>query len=126
MYGLVGVTQTVHVLPIALAFFGVMVCFAGWCALMIRSQQRERRTTHPLIPKESNAVVVKQPARSAARAWLRARLVVLGFADLQVSDPYLLPTPYAVAEHGPVVTVNALGEPDGARGMLGKQLRQAA
>ena len=30
MYGLVGVTPTAQVLPIAVAFSGVMVCFAGW------------------------------------------------------------------------------------------------
>ena len=29
MFGLVGVTQTAHALPIAVVFFGGMVCFAG-------------------------------------------------------------------------------------------------
>ena len=62
MYGLLGLTQTVHVLPIALAFFGATVCFAGWAAMMIRSQQREQWAPRPLPSKESKAVAAKQAA----------------------------------------------------------------
>jgi len=44
MYGIVGATETAHVLPIALAFFAIMVCFAAWAALMIRSPRPHARS----------------------------------------------------------------------------------
>jgi hypothetical protein len=48
MYGFVGATETAHVLPIALAFFGIMVCFAAWAALMIRSQRTQARSVEAI------------------------------------------------------------------------------
>ena len=67
MDGLLGVAQAVHVLPIALAFFGATVCFVGWAAMMIRSQQREQWVRRPLPSKEARAVAARRAARSAAR-----------------------------------------------------------
>ena len=123
MYGLVGVTPTAQVLPIAVAFSGVMVCFAGWVALMIRSQRHEQwagRTTS----KKSTAVVVKQPSRSGA--WVRARIFLLPSADGRVPEPYLLPMSYVGALQRPGESLKLWGEPDEVRAMPALPLRRVA
>ena len=124
VYGFVGAAQTTRVLPIALAFFGVIVCFAGWTVLMIRSQRREQWTSRPLTRRGSNAVAVKHAARSAAPCVARARPVLLGSGDGRVPQRYLLPMPYAVAGQGR--TVNVRGEPDRAHAMPPLPLRRTA
>ena len=106
MSGLLGLTQTVHVLPIALVFVGATVCFAGWVAMMIRSQQRERWARRPVSLKEPRVVAARQAARAAARAWMRASRVPFVSDDRQASAPYPLPMAYAVVKQGPATTVN--------------------
>jgi hypothetical protein len=101
MYGLVGVTQAAPTLPIVVAFFGGMVCFAGWAALMIRLERAPRRTGHTSSPRGFKAGVVTQSSRAGAYERVRARALVLRpAADVRVSQPYLLPMPYAVALQG--------------------------
>ena len=111
---LVGLTQSAHVLSIALAFVGAMICFAGWAAMMIRAQQREAWAPRPLTSKRPKARAATQTVRSAARAWLRAVATSFEAADGEASEPYLLPAPYAVAQRRLVVTVN-LREARGTR-----------
>jgi hypothetical protein len=43
MQTLVGAAETVRVLPIVVAFFALISCFAAWAALMIRSQRTHSR-----------------------------------------------------------------------------------